>query len=464
MTSTVNAELSRVTIVAPTTRVDLALPANVPLADLLPTLLRLADEELADDGAAQGGWVLSRLGGRMLDSGRTAGQLDIRDGEVLYFPRRSAVADDMVFDDVVDAVATATQARAGRWQTSGTRGFALAVATLALLGGAAAVFFAGGSAVIASIVGLVAALGLVATAAVLARAFGDSQASVVLGVVALAYATVGGLLLLAGSRSWHHLGAPDVLVGASALITFAVIATVATGEATGLFVGASGAGLALVIGSAVCLMFGVPPAAGAAVVGALAFALLPALPMFAYRLARLPIPSVPSGPADLKADAETVDGRLILARSDRAEEILTGLIGTVALIVLGAQVALAFDGGVAGLLLCSVLALLLMLRARPMTGRRQRLIVLIAGVIGSSFAVAALIGASSPVIRVAVIPAGLLLVSIAALVYGLAVAGRRISPLWGRTLDVIEIVLIVAVIPLACWVCGAYGWVRAIRG
>jgi len=67
LASTVNAELSRVTIVAPATRVDLALPANVPLATLLPTLLRYAGEELPDDPAAQAGWVLTRLGGRVLE-------------------------------------------------------------------------------------------------------------------------------------------------------------------------------------------------------------------------------------------------------------------------------------------------------------------------------------------------------------------------------------------------------------
>jgi len=89
LASTVNAELSRVTIVAPATRVDLALPANVPLATLLPTLLRYAGEELPDDPAAQAGWVLTRLGGRVLDSGRTAAQLDVRDGAARPRGRRT---------------------------------------------------------------------------------------------------------------------------------------------------------------------------------------------------------------------------------------------------------------------------------------------------------------------------------------------------------------------------------------
>lgn len=463
MASTVNAELSRVTIVAPATRVDLALPATVPLATLLPTLLRYAGEELPDDQAAQAGWVLTRLGGRVLDSGRTAAQLEIRDGEVLYFTPRADAPEELIFDDVVDAVATATLRRTGRWQTDATRRFSVTFATLALLGGAAAMFFSGASALTVGIIGLLAALALVVAATVLARAFGDGRASVLLGLVALAYATVGGLLLLAGDRTWHSLAAPHVLTGATALVMFAAIATVATGEATGLFVGASGAGLALVVGASICFIFGVPAAAAGGVIAAIVFALIPALPMFAYRLARLPIPSVPTRPEELKVDAETVDGLQILARSDRAEEILAGLTGTVALVLLGAEVALAFGGGLPGLLLCTVLAGLLMLRARPLTGRRQRLTVLVAGTGGLALAAAAFVAGADPVVRVAVVPGALLLVAVIALVYGLAVTGRRISPVWGRLLDIAEIVLIVAVVPLAAWVSGAYGWIASIK-
>ena len=42
--------LARVTISAPQRRVDVALPEHVPLAELLPEVLRHAGEGLADDG------------------------------------------------------------------------------------------------------------------------------------------------------------------------------------------------------------------------------------------------------------------------------------------------------------------------------------------------------------------------------------------------------------------------------
>jgi len=159
-----------------------------------------------------------------------------------------------------------------------------------------------------------------------------------------------------------------------------------------------------------------------------------------------------------------VDGRRILALADRADELLTGLIGTVAAVLLGAEVVMALTGGLAGVLLCAVLAVLLLLRSRPLPGRRQRLPLLVAGTVGVALVTTALFLAASPLLRVTVVPAGLLVVAVIALVYGLGVAGRRISPVWGRLLDIVELLLIVAVVPLAAWLCGLYGWIRAIGG
>ena len=52
---------SRVTVVAPNTRIDLALPADVAVADLLPMLLEMAREASTDGGSRHGGWCLSLI-------------------------------------------------------------------------------------------------------------------------------------------------------------------------------------------------------------------------------------------------------------------------------------------------------------------------------------------------------------------------------------------------------------------
>jgi type VII secretion integral membrane protein EccD len=461
--SSVIGELSRVTIVAPKTRVDLALPTHVPLADLLPTLLRYAGADLADDGARQGGWALSRLGGQILDSSRTPGQLDVRDGEVLYFTPRAEVAPELVFDDVVDAVATATRNRPGPWTLDATRRFATIFGSTALLGGALVVLFAGPPQLPSALVGLGVGLVLIVCATLLARVGKERRSSMLFALVALCYGGIGGLLLLAGDRPLHQLASPHVLVAATALVVYAAVITLAVGTATPIFLGAAAAGAMLGVGAVICLAFGASPAAAAAIIAAVVFGVIPLLPMLAYRMARLPIPSVPTGPADLKSDTETVDGVRILALSDRAHAFLTGFTNTVAAILFAAEVVVALTGGFVGVALCAVLALLLLLRARPLASRSHRLPLLAAGTLGLGLVAVVSFLAGSPLLRLTAVLGGLIIAAVAAIVYGFAVAGKRISPLWGRVLDIGEIVLILGMLPLAAWVCGLYGWIRAIK-
>jgi type VII secretion integral membrane protein EccD len=461
--SLVTGGLSRVTIVAPHSRVDLALPANVPLADLLPTLLRYAGADLADDGVTRGGWMLSRLGGVALDSARTAAQLDIRDGELLYFTPRAQAAPEVVFDDVVDAVATGTQQRGGRWRAANARRFALTLGVLALAGGALVVLAAGPPQLPGALIGLGVAAALVITALVLSRAMGNSRAGVVFGLVGLAYGGIGGLLVLAGDRSLAHLTAANVLVAGGALAVYASLAAVAVADATPLFLAAAGLGLAVCLGGLVCLVFSGTPAAGAAIVFTLAFALLPGSPMLAYRLAKLPIPTVPNDPEELRTDATVVDGKRVLAQSERADEFLSAMLGWVSVVGLGAAVVLAIGHSIADLVLCAVLALLLLIRARWFLGLTQRLPLLIAGAAGLGAVAAAGFLHTSALERLTVVLGALIVIAVISIGYALAGGGRQASPVWGRTLDILETTLIVSVVPLAIWVCGLFHWIRALK-
>jgi type VII secretion integral membrane protein EccD len=145
------AGLSRVTIVAPRSRVDLALPSDVPLADLLPVLLGFAGLDArsavarhdGDDAGRRHGWSLSRLGGGELDSSCTPAQLAVRDGELLYLRPRDEAAPLMVYDDLVDVLAVGTRGRPGQWTPQATRLAGRATASLVLLAGAPALLFAG---------------------------------------------------------------------------------------------------------------------------------------------------------------------------------------------------------------------------------------------------------------------------------------------------------------------------------
>ena len=96
--------LARVTIRAPRRRLDLAVPDQVPLAEVLPELLRRAGEagELRPPtGAAfpppphgpmshpAGGWALRRGDGAALAGESPLAQQGVRDGDVLYLVPRA---------------------------------------------------------------------------------------------------------------------------------------------------------------------------------------------------------------------------------------------------------------------------------------------------------------------------------------------------------------------------------------
>lgn len=463
MANTVSGGLSRVTIVAPDTRMDLALPSDLPLADLLPTLLFHAGKHVADDGLSHGGWALSRVGGAPLDSGRTAAQLEIRDGEILFLTPRAAAAPEVVFDDVVDAVATATLDRPGRWTAATTRRFAVGFAVAALLGGVAAVLLAGPPQLPGALAGLVIAGALLFAAALVSRVGGDSRTGALFGMVALAYGTVGGLLLLAGDRDLPELAAPDVLLAASFLLVLAAAATIAVGDYSQLFLGSMLVGVAIGLAAGVSLIFDAGPAVAAVIIGSLVFVFFPALPMLSYRIARLPMPTVPTGPEDLRADIETVDGKRVLTLSERANAFHVGLIGTFALVVVGCVIVMVVDGGWRAGLLAAVLSLLLLLRGRPYLGTPARLSVLVGGAAGLTIVATAGFLAGDTGTRLGLVVGGLLLAATTSLVYGVGVAGRRISPFWGRLLDIAEVLLIVSVVPLAAWIVGLYEWIATIR-
>jgi type VII secretion integral membrane protein EccD len=463
VTSTVEGT-SRVTIVAPGTQMDLVLPADIPLADLLPTLLRHAGDDLADDGVDHQGWVLRRLGGAPLDTGRTAVQLDIRDGEVLYLAPRAEAVPEVVFDDVVDAVASATQQRAGRWGPADTRRFAVGLATAALLAGLAAVLLAVPpqlpGALIAGGLGLV----LLTVAALVSRLGGDSRTGAVFALVGTAYGGAAGLLLLGGDRALSGVAAPDLLMAATFLVVYGALATLAVGDYPQVFLGTGAAGIALGAAAGISLVFGASPAVAAAVVGTAAFATIPAHPMLSYRIAGIPIPAIPTGPEDLKSDSSTVDGRRVLALADRAAEYLSGLAYTVGVVVFVSVVLLVVDGGWQGLLLAVLLSVLLMLRARPVPGRSHRLPVLIAGSAGLGVVAAAVFADADLGVRLGLVLTGTIGVAAISAAYGLLVSARRTSPVWGRMLDIVEILMIVALVPIAAWVARLYGWVATISG
>lgn len=88
-TAGTSAVFTRLTVVAPRTRIDVALPSDVALADLLPMLLSMARETTPDGGARHGGWCLARIGEAELDTTKSLNGHVVLDGELLQLRKRS---------------------------------------------------------------------------------------------------------------------------------------------------------------------------------------------------------------------------------------------------------------------------------------------------------------------------------------------------------------------------------------
>ncbi|HZE39125.1 MAG TPA: type VII secretion integral membrane protein EccD [Stackebrandtia sp.] len=455
----------RVTVVAPNTRMDVALPEHVRLCDLQSDLLDHAaagpsGEELLDSSGTGDGWVLTRMGGAPLDARLTPRQLDIVDGEELYFTPADQAAPETVFDDVIDAVASANRSRGRKWTVAASRRFGIAVAVAALVGGAVAAAASGTT--VARWTSVAMALACLCTALILARALGRTAEATVMGLVAGVYGAVGGALVLGRPSPFT---APSLMVAGAGLAVVLVAAGIGVPRSAPIFQSGAIAAAALTGAAALCVLADATVARAAATVATVALALIPAAPMLSFRVARLPMPSVPRSPQQLRTDTERVDGPTALIRSERADQHLTGILTAVAATLGAAAVALALDANLPALLLASLFTLLAFMRARVFVSVRQRLPFLLAATLGAAaLAYCAWTNNPDPTTRLTLLLGALVLVAAAALGFVLGIAGKPIAPTWGRLVDIAEVTLFVAVVPLTLWVWDAYWWVRTLNG
>ncbi|WP_375487570.1 type VII secretion integral membrane protein EccD [uncultured Jatrophihabitans sp.] len=451
----------RLTIISSTQRVDLAVPVQISVAELLTIVVTSLGPDAADLGASEGGWVLQRAGQDPLNPAETVAANGVVDGDVLHLRTRSTKLPELAFDDVLDAVADGVLTRTSRWTAVQTARAATVFAGALLVFTALIALLVGPTWVASSITLGVGAILLGAASVAVGRAFHLRGAALTAAGFAIAYGAGCGATALGGHRQLTDFGAPQALVGVSVALLAAVVLLIVLGDGLGGFVAVAALTLLAAIGTAVATGFDLRPAATAGVIAAVGLAFSPFLPTLSFRLSRLPLPVIPLDAADLRRDTGTVDARQILGQAVRADQFLTGLVGGVSLAIAGSAVALAGQG-VSEEILAVVLGVICLLRGRLFTGRGQRVLLLVSGAVAlGAELVAAVLDAHGTVRLLAfAVPA-----AVAALVaLGLAVVlpGRRYAPPVGRAADVVESLLVLSVIPLALGVMGVYGAVRQL--
>jgi len=121
---------SRVTVVTAERTIDLALPSSLPLADVLPQVMRYAAPGAVDGSPTS--WTLARLGGSPLSLSQTLGDAGVLDGDVLELRGQSDDVRPAAVEDVRDTVEDSVDAAGGVWSTVTTRSYTVIVGAVAL--------------------------------------------------------------------------------------------------------------------------------------------------------------------------------------------------------------------------------------------------------------------------------------------------------------------------------------------
>ncbi|WP_307680231.1 type VII secretion integral membrane protein EccD [Streptomyces sp. V4I2] len=472
----------RVTIVAPDSRIDVALPDDIPVADIYPEILRLSQQSPAE--GAPVGYHLVRRDGTVLDSSRSFAAQRILDGELLTLRPFSESLPPAVFDDVSEAVASAVTSERTLWsgdltRASGLVGGGVLPVLLAFVAWTGDPLHDMNSlpGILAGVTGVL----LVVLACVRARVYDDRASAIALGLGALPNVGVAGsgLLPLADGEG---IGKLQFLLACAAVLLASFLLTLFSPSGDGPFVAfvfASAIGLLAVFAGTLADW---TPSEIAALCAPIAVGGLAFLPGLSMRFARLPIgfdtpDTAPRSAYDTDlTPQEPVDAERVTAKARRGHELLVGLVGGCALIAVGASIVLGFSSNVWAQLLALATGVALLMRAHLFRYTGQ-----VAPVLGAGLASLVLLGlglALNPPqsivyealrgdrtdldIRTIWLVAAIAAMAALVTAIGLIVARGGLTPFWGRFLEIAEGFVLLTLVPLALAVFDVYTTARSM--
>jgi len=407
--------------------VDLELPAHVDVGQLLPQIVDLVH---CDTAAAPGlDWLLSRPGELPMDESATLNDNDVRDGDLLILTTKEPLVAEWSYCDPCHAVAADT-APVPR---------VLPAFICVLIGGFGAAVLAwpaAGMAVTSRIfVGTCLALASAAGAVAARRFRGDRLICTTLSLVAVVYSGALGFLAV-------RTGTPvsGLLLGSAAIFTAAILLLRVTDCGRVCLTTLATMGALIAATATVAIACELALDAGGAALVVLSLATLG----FAPRLSMIFSGTTPDA----------------VPNAGRCHRILTGLVtgSSIAAAAGAAAVAAGEGSALRGTCFIAIVALVLLLRARTHVDATRRSSLIAASMLS---VVAGFIAAA------AAAPAYAHVISVLAAMVGAAALGwlvsASVSPIVLRTVEVVEYVALAAVIPMACWVGGIYGWARGMN-
>ena len=300
-------------------------------------------------------------------------------------------------------------------------------------------------------------------AVALSHSFAARFAAVVSAVVAAAAGLTGGAALVAAQNGLVDAGAPGLLVGASVVLVVSVVGVLGVESARAACYSAALGAVVVVVAAGVTTLDLAPARTVVGVTVAVLMGLAPVLPGVASRIARLPLPPVPVSAVDLRQAEDLLPGADVRDRARAADRMFTALTATTGLLVSGCLLLVATDPRWYGRTLAVVVALAMFLRARHLAGVAQRIWLIVIGLVDLGLGVWGF-AAHLPAPLAVLVPGLLLGSALVSTWWGVRMAGRRLTPYWGRFGDVVEVMVLLSVIPLAIGVAGAYTRMQGLFG
>lgn len=446
---------------AGTAVVDLSLPAGVPVATLIPPIVDILEDRNTGGSSNLEArrYHLSLPGASALDAATTLAQNGIRDGAVMVLGQARTPLPLPRHDDVAEAVSATLHTTAHSSKQSRDRqatrlaGAAVAscltgIGAVTLVRNALCVnvaHYRGATAGVAAIAGFIALL----FAAFAHRALGDAIAGLALSVIATEFAAAAGFLAVPGTP-----GVPSVLLAAMAAAVMPVLAMRLSGCGVVPLTAVSCFAMIVAIAALAGLITEVPLHIIGSVSALVSLGLLGVAARVSIVLAGLS-PRLPPTP-----DLDNAD--CLAAKTIRADNWLTSLLAAFSCSAAVGAIITVITGAprLSCIAFAAVTGSLLLLHARCIDVRRALMFV-VSGIAttGTTFGVTA-VGTPDHGAWIAAIAA---MLAAAAIYLGSAAPGMLLSPVVRRSVELLECLALVAMVPLTCWTCGLYGAVRGLN-
>ena len=434
--------------------IDLALPARMALGELMPSILDLVGgrPNSVHSGFAEC-YALTLLNGSVLEDSMTLEENGVRDGDLLLLTTEVPVV-GTDFADVSQYVAAAVPAeRDYAWsRRSGVIVWCWSAAIGATALGWPSNVSQSARAATAAIVAVTAAIAAIGAGRV------DAQPTLTLsmGATAAAFGAVAGFLTVPGGPA-----PPNFFLAAVVCSAIAIVLLHTTCGGSTLLIAIAALSTMVAVTAAVATIWPMPATTLGAVLAAASLAALSVAAKMSVFLSGLS-PHMPNA-GHLPDDEAPVPAVVAAPRAKQGHDTLTGLLAGFSLAAAVGVVLVVADPQreaiVSRVVFAAVVSTVLAFRACQQHGSARQASVGLAGLFSAT-------AIFLPVVEAPAYAAWSCLFAIAlgaaALCLTHAALGARLSPLARRGLDVVEYLVLAAVVPLACWIGGLFGLVRGL--